>query len=57
MPITVIDGDGDPQVFADANSWHVDADRHLHLKSASNKQIATFAGGSWQSVGHAEAIA
>lgn len=55
MPITVIDSDGDPVIFDDANSWHVDTDRHLHLRSSGNKQIATFAGGSWQSVGHSEA--
>lgn len=57
MPITVIDRDGERQEFADANTWHIDNDKHLHLRSASNKQVATFATGYWQSVGHTEAQA
>lgn len=54
MPITVIDKDGERQEFTDANTWHVDPDRHLHLRSAANKQVATFANGCWQSVGQSE---
>lgn len=54
MPITVVDADGVAQEFAEGNSWHIDSDKHLHLRSASNKQIASFAAGCWQSVGHAE---
>lgn len=54
MPITVIDSDGDPQTFADGNTWHIDERMMLHLRAASNKQVATFAPGAWVSVGHAE---
>ena len=54
MPVTVIDCDGDPHGFAEANTWHIDADRHLHLRSSSNKPVASFASGAWLSVGHAE---
>lgn len=56
MSLTVIDVDGDPQVFDDANSWHIDADRHLHLRSTGNKQVASFAAGAWQSVGQSEVV-
>lgn len=54
MPITVVDRDDDSQTFADASTWHVDPDGHLHLRSRSNKQVASFAAGAWQSVGNAE---
>lgn len=54
MPITVVDKDDDAQTFTDANTWHVDEFQNLHLRSAGNKQVASFAAGCWQSVGHAE---
>ena len=54
MPIRVIDADGDPQEFAEANTWHIDPDKHLHLRSASNRPVASFAAGAWVSVGHSE---
>lgn len=54
MPITVVDRDGEAQVFADANTWHIDADRNLHLRSSSNKAVASFAVDCWQSVGQSE---
>lgn len=56
MPITVIDADGDAQTFPDANTWHIDDAKHLHLRSRSNGQVASFAAGAWLSVGHAEAV-
>jgi hypothetical protein len=58
MPITVEVPDNDSITFADAATWHVDADRNLHLRSGGdNKQVATFAPGAWLSAHHAEAQA
>jgi hypothetical protein len=57
MPITVVDADNDVHEFADANTWHVDELKQLHLRSASNKQVASFAAGAWLSVGRAEVVA
>lgn len=54
MPgISVIDGDGDIQEFADATTWHVDDRGQLHLK-AGDKQVATFAKDRWQGAGTSE---
>lgn len=55
MPITVVDIDGDRETFLDGNTWHIDENRHLHLRSAQNKPVASFAAGRWASVGTAEA--
>lgn len=54
MAIIVVDSDGVAQQFADANTWHIDQDKHLHLRSSGNKAVASFANGCWQSVGQAE---
>lgn len=54
MAITVVDADGDVQTFTDANTWHIDDSQNLHLRSAQNRAVASFAAGRWQSVGRAE---
>lgn len=54
MPgISVIDGDGDIQEFAEATTWHIDDRGQLHLKKGS-EPVASFAKDRWQGAGTSE---